>query len=209
MIKAVVFDVGGVLQLGEHSQKNVRGHFCLGVHGYIAKKLRISLDQWFDSIDTSYANSIEGKISRTKSISIISKNLQASKERLTKIILKAYKKNFKKNRKLYRIAFKLKKKGCKIGILSDQWYLSKDALMPEKDIKDFDVVVVSCDVGIRKPNPKIYKMIIKKLGLKSSEILFIDNQKWNLKPARKLGMKVLLFEGNRKCVRDLKELGLV
>ena len=208
-IKAIVFDVGGVLQLGKHSQQPVNGHYCLGVHEYMARKLKISLDQWFDSIDTPYADSIEGKVSRAKAISVIAKNVKTDKNKLIRIIHKAYRKNFKKNKKLYGVAFKLKKKGYKIGILSDQWYLSKDVLMPEKDTKGFDPVVVSCDVGVRKPDVKIYKMVMKKLRLKASEILFIDNQKWNLVPAKKLGMKVILFEGNRKCIKGLRGLGVL
>lgn len=208
-IKAVVFDVGGVLQLSKYSAKCIDGHYSLGVHEYVAKKLKISLDQWFDSIDTAYTKSIEGKISRMKTISIITKNVNTTSGKLIKIFRKAYKKNFKKNKKLYRIAFSLKKKGYKIGILSDQWYLSKDALMSKKDTKGFFPIVVSCDVGVRKPNPKIYKMVIKKLGLKASEILFVDNQKWNLIPAEKLGMQVLLFKENKKLIKDLKRMKII
>jgi len=208
-IKAVVFDVGGVLQLGKYGARGIDGHYSLGIHEYVAKKLKISLDQWFDSIDTVYAKSIEGKASRTKTISIITKNVNTSSRKLIKIFRKAYKKNFKKNHKLYQIAFGLKKKGYKIGILSDQWYLSKDALMSKKDVKGFFPVVVSCDIGVRKPNPKIYKILIKKLGLKSNEILFIDNQKWNLIPAKKLGIKVLLFDGNKKLIKGLKRMKVI
>jgi len=207
MIKAIVFDVGGVLRLNKYSLKN-RARY-ISSHGYMAKKFNKNLDNWFDSIDSVYADSIVGRVSRKKVISTIARNLEVSEERLVKMWMRSYRKVCKKNKKLYRIAFKLKKKGYKIGILSDQWYLSKDVLMPEKDTKDFDSVVVSCDVGVRKPDVKIYKMIMKKLGLKAREILFIDNQKWNLKPARKLGMKVILFEGNKKCVKSLKELKII
>ncbi len=52
-IKAVIFDIGGVLQLGSESKVK-------GVHKYIAKKLGISIDQYFDSIDATYAKAIEG-----------------------------------------------------------------------------------------------------------------------------------------------------
>ena len=73
-------------------------------------------------------------------------------------------------------------------------------------MKKFDEVVVSCDVGIRKPNPKIYKMILKKLKLKGKSCIFIDNQKWNLIPAKKLGMKTILFKDNKQADEKLKKL---
>ena len=102
--------------------------------------------------------------------------------------------------------FKLKEKGYKIAILSDQWHVSKEALMPERYTSRFDAVVVSCDVGLRKPNPKIYKLTLKKLGLKPAQTLFIDNQQWNLQPAKKLGMKTILFRNTSQAIDNTKKL---
>ena len=205
-IKAVIFDVGGVLALSKNPIIIRRqGNRTFGVHEFIARKLKISLDQWFDSIDTEYSDSIEGKISKEKVLSIISKNVKTPKRKLQKIILKAYKKNFKQNKKLYKFAFKLKKQGYKIAILSDQWYLSKQALLPEKISKKFDKIIISCDIGVRKPNLKIYKILLKKLNLPAENCLFIDNQEWNLKPAKKLGMKTILFLNNKQLFRQLSK----
>ena len=205
-IKAIIFDMNGVLELGKYSEKKLRGHRLLGVHNQIARKLKISIDQWFDAIDTTYAKSIEGTISEKKMISTISKNVKASQRKFEKIVINAHKKHFKENKHLFKQAFKLKQRGYKIAILSDQWHLSKKALIPEKYMKKFDEVVVSCDVGIRKPNPKIYKMILKKLKLKGKSCIFIDNQKWNLTPAKKLGMKTILFKDNKQADEKLKKL---
>ncbi len=205
-IKAIIFDVGGVFALGKliianNKQRN-------SVHLDIAKKLKISLDQWFDAIDTTYAKTIEGKISRAKALKIISKNVKVSTKKLEKIVLKAYRKNFKQNKRLYKFAFKLKKRGYKIAILSDQWYLSKEALIIPKLYEKFNEVVVSCDVGMRKPNPKIYRLILQKLKVPAKQALFIDNQEWNLKPAEKLGMKIILFKNNKQLFKQLEKLGV-
>ncbi len=204
MIKVVVFDIGGVLELGDY-KKPVRGHQLISVHEYISKKLKISLDTWFDAIDSTYSRAIEGTISRQKTLSTIAKNLEVSERKIEKIIIKAYRKNFRTNKKLYKIAQKIKDKGYKISILSDQWYFSKDALMPEKRTKIFSPVLVSCDLGIRKPNPKIYKLLIKKLNVKPGEILFIDNREWNTKPANKLGIKTIIFKDNKQLLKSLEK----
>ena len=72
-IKAVVFDVGGVLALGKNQEIIKRkGNRTFGVHQYIARKLNVSLDQWLDSIDSVYADAIEGKISKEKTLKTIS-----------------------------------------------------------------------------------------------------------------------------------------
>jgi len=207
-IKAIIFDVGGVLVIGAQLKKSkYDGMFHhTTVHEYIAKRLKISLDQWFDAIDTTYAKTIEGKISRAKALKIISRNVKVSVKRLEKIALKAYKKNFKQNKQLFKKAFELKKKGYKIAVLSDQWYLSKEALMPAKLYKKFDEVVVSCDVGMRKPNPKMYKLILKRLKLQAKQVLFIDNQEWNIKPAKKIGENTILFKNNEQLFKELDKL---
>tara|TARA_Y100000034_G_scaffold20729_2_gene23771 strand:- start:5065 stop:5727 length:663 start_codon:yes stop_codon:yes gene_type:complete len=207
-IKAIIFDVGGVLVLGKYALHPKREHRELGVHEHIVKKLGISLDQYFDSLDTAYAKSIEGKISKQKALKTISKNLEISKRKLERVFIKAYKENFKQNKELYNLAFKLKKQGYKIAILSDQWYLSKEALISKKYTKKFNVVVVSCDVGIRKPNSKIYKLVLRKLKFPAKNTVFIDNQEWNLNPAKKIGMNAILFKNNKQLFKELKKLGV-
>jgi len=205
-IKTIIFDVGGVLQSTNYDDVGKGGHHILGVHEYMARKFKKDLDSWFDSIDTPYAKSIDKKIPRAKAIKRISNHLKTTPKKLVKLFHKAYKKYFKKNRKLYRVAFKLKKKGYNIGVLSDQWYLSDDILTSKKNMKGFSPVIISCDVGMRKPDLPIYKLLIKKCKCKANEILFIDNRGWNLKPARKLGMKTILFKNNKQLIGELKKL---
>lgn len=207
-IKAVIFDVGGVLQLSPKTRYTRKDLHVSGVHEALSKKLKISIDQYFDAIDQYYVKSINGEISKKELLKILSENLNYPKDKLEKFYYLTYKKKYRKNKKLYSIAKKLKKKGYKISILSDQWHLSKDALIPKKDLKIFDAVVTSCDVGIRKPNLEIYKMILKKLKIKSEESLFIDNQSWNIIPAHKMGMNTILFTDNKKLKEQLKHFDI-
>ncbi len=202
-IKAIIFDIGDVLALSKHLLKKYKNRMHhLGIHESVAKKLNISLDQYFDSIDTTYASSIEGKISKKQATEKISKNLNLSKKELIKIYSRAYLQEFKQNTELLKRAFKLKKLGYAIAVLSDQWHLSKETLMPKKIYKNFNVVVVSCEVGIRKPNSKIYQLVLKKLKIQPKHALFIDNQQWNILPAKKLGMKTILFNDNKQLFKE-------
>ena len=201
-IKALVVDVGGVLALGRNSHWKKGKLIPSGVHINIAKKLKISIDQYLDSMDTTYTKSMEGKISKEKGIEILSRNFKISKQKLKTIYFEVYKHQFKQNIQLLKQLFRLKKLGYKIAILSDQWCLSKEALIPKKFYKIFDEILVSCDIGIRKPNPKIYQLVIKKLNFSPNEILFIDNQKWNIIPAKKLRMKTILFKNNKQLFSD-------
>lgn len=199
-IKAIIFDVGGVLQLKNPSFEHPH------VHSFVAKKLKIGLDQYFDSIDTTYAKSIEGKISEEKALEIMSRNLKTTPKRLKRIYLEAYKRYYSLNSKLLKFEFKIKKQGYKTAILSDQWWLSEKALFPRSFYGKFNATISSCNVGLRKPDPKIYKFVLKKLHVLPKEAVFIDNQKWNITPARKLGMRTILFKDNNQTIRELKKL---
>ncbi len=198
-IKALIFDIGGVLQLGSFSKKS-------GAHQFMIKKLGVSVDLYFDSIDTVYAESMEGEISEEKVVKTMAKNLKIKPEKLKKLFIKSYKKNFKLNKELFNYAIKKKKQGYKIAILSDQWWISKRALITKKFYKYFDPMIISTDVRMRKPDLKIYRLTLKKLKLPAKQTVFIDNRDWNIKPAKKLGMKTVLFKNNKQTIRELEKL---
>ncbi len=202
-IKAVIFDIGGVLETTKRPIQNYRGNpHNLGVHEYVAKKLNISIDQYFDSIEIAYTRSIEGKLSKKEVVKILSLYFGVPIKKVEKLYKIAYKKNFTNNKKLFRKANKLRKLGYKIAILSDQWHLSKGFMVTKKLYKKFNPVILSCEVGLRKPNPKIYKLVLRKLNLKPEQTLFIDNQKWNITPAKKIGIKTILFKDNKQLFRE-------
>lgn len=209
-VRAVIFDIGGVLTQPKSRLdiKTKQNQHYMGVHQKIAKKLNIPLDQWFDAIDSVYSDSYVGKFSEKKTVSIISRNVGVSSQKIKKIVIDSYKENFNQNKQLYNFAFQLKKRGYKIAIISDQWCLSKDAVVNSSYMKKFDYVAISCDLKIRKPQLKIYQLTLKKLSLKPEQTVFIDNQTWNLTPAKKLGMKTILFKNNKQTFKELKRLGI-
>jgi putative hydrolase of the HAD superfamily len=72
----------------------------------------------------------------------------------------------------------------------------------------FDGCVFSCNVGMAKPEKSIYLCTLKKFGLNPKECIFIDNQPENLPPARELGMKAVRFESASKLNHQLTRLGI-
>jgi epoxide hydrolase-like predicted phosphatase len=206
-VKVIVFDIGGVLLLGDKKIKY--GHQNIKVHEYLSKKLNLSLKSWFKKIEKPYEKSITGEWTKKKVLLEMSKSLNTNPEKLNNLFIKAHKKNFKKNKKLFRKAKKLSKNYI-LGILSDQTYFSKEALIKKRDLTDFNPIILSCEVKTRKPNLKIYKLFKQQLNkskkIKYSEILFIDNRNYNLKPAKKLGMKTILFEDNKQTFKELNKM---
>ncbi len=208
-IKAVIFDVGGVLALGKYSlPKFKRKPLGKSFHEYMVRKLQVDMDFWFDSFATIHNEANEGKYTKHQAIAKIAKNLNVNPIKLESYFKKSYKACFVENKKLMRYALQLKKKGYRIAILSDQWPVAAELFIPKRYYQIFDPVIVSCDVNMRKPHPEIYKYTLKKLKLKPAETVFIDNRDYNLVPAQRLKMKTVLFEDTKQAIADLAKLGV-
>lgn len=67
----------------------------------------------------------------------------------------------------------------------------------------FDVVVVSCEVGCAKPDPRIYEICLSRLGVAANRALFVDDRTMNIEAAARLGIQTLHFTGDGS-VRDLR-----
>jgi len=99
------------------------------------------------------------------------------------------------NKDLIKIIKKLKEK-YKIALLTNnnEEYCEEYLFKPKLD-KLFDIMVISYLVGYRKPDPKIYQILIKRLKLKPEEILFVDDDPTKLTSAESLGIKTLVYKG--------------
>jgi putative hydrolase of the HAD superfamily len=80
--------------------------------------------------------------------------------------------------------------GLQTAALTNNWADEPRASQPN-DIHEsalFDVVVESAVVGLRKPDPRIYALVLERLGVVAPEAVFLDDLGVNLKPAREMGM---------------------
>ena len=66
-----------------------------------------------------------------------------------------------------------------------------------------DVVVASSEVGLRKPDPRIYEMACSMLGVTPHECVFLDDLGVNLKPAAAMGMATIKVLDVRQAIDDL------
>jgi putative hydrolase of the HAD superfamily len=70
----------------------------------------------------------------------------------------------------------------------------------------FDAVVISDRVGLRKPDPRIFRLTAEKLGLPPGDCLFVDDTEHNLPGARDLGMGTVFFTGAPVEVEKIEAL---
>lgn len=69
--------------------------------------------------------------------------------------------------------------------------------------KYFDWEVYSFDVGVNKPDPKIYQEALMKTKELSSKCLYIDDKDIFIEPAKKLGMHTILFKNYEVLLKDM------
>ncbi len=68
-----------------------------------------------------------------------------------------------------------------------------------------DVVVISSDVGVRKPSRRIYAIACERLGVASASCVMVDDIEHNLDGASRLGIAGVLHRSAGQTVRDLDE----
>ena len=67
----------------------------------------------------------------------------------------------------------------------------------------FEKIYCSANLNMAKPNPEIFRYVIKDSNLDVNEILFIDNQIKNVNAAKSLGIKSILFVNLEQLKKDL------
>jgi epoxide hydrolase-like predicted phosphatase len=94
--------------------------------------------------------------------------------------------------------------GIRTGLISNSWGTSRydRALLAEL----FDGVVISGEVGMRKPTPAIYEHGARSIGLAPAQCVFVDDLTFNLGPARELGMATVHHVETRQTIGELERL---
>jgi putative hydrolase of the HAD superfamily len=60
----------------------------------------------------------------------------------------------------------------------------------------FEKIFLSCELGVEKPNPEIFKKVVEGIGCRPDDILFFDDSEVNCEAARKYGLQAVLAPAN-------------
>ncbi len=95
----------------------------------------------------------------------------------------------------------------KTGLLSNAWPDLRHAMQDVWHIVDaFDEIVISAEVGLTKPDPAIYQLMLQKLAIEPSQALFIDDFIENIEAADRLGMETIHFTSATETQARLEQL---
>ncbi len=68
----------------------------------------------------------------------------------------------------------------------------------------FDHVIESAKIGLRKPDPQIYRMMVDALGVDPKSCVYLDDLGVNLKPAREIGMTTIKVVSAAQALAELE-----
>ncbi|MEX0616333.1 MAG: HAD family phosphatase [Candidatus Woykebacteria bacterium] len=200
MIRAIIFDAGGVLFNSEQSLFKSPCEYISQITG-----------ESFDKVYTAYRQAI-----------VICESKSVSKEELWNTIMEKLDrsipfsgqdpiaqgfKEFQPDQEVVDHIRNLRPK-YKTALVSNANAVEFSTPQAQALYKSFDVVVLSYQVGVRKPHEKIYDVAFEKLSVEPKEAVFVDNEADNVEEATKLGMVGILFKDAKQLEKDLENVGV-
>lgn len=95
----------------------------------------------------------------------------------------------------------------KLSILSNiasNWIT--DELLNDDEQALFDDILPSHEVGMTKPDPRIFKLACDRLGVQPSEAILVDDIETYCLAAERLGMKTIVYKDSEQCKKELEKL---
>lgn len=92
------------------------------------------------------------------------------------------------------------------GLISNAWSGLRAYLLKQKIEDAFDEMIISAEVGMMKPDPRIYHLALEKLGVAPAESVFVDDFPENIAAAREVGMQTIHFTDPDQDLKALKHL---
>jgi putative hydrolase of the HAD superfamily len=194
-VRAVLVDFGGVIM--RSVDKSPRSH--------LAKRLGMTsrdLEKIVFESESSIRASL-GEIPEEGHWQAIAKALSVSRQQGAKIIAEFFSGD-RTDGVLLDFLRRLRPER-KVGLLSNAWSGLR-AVITSLNFEDvFDEMIISAEVGLMKPDPRIYHLALEKLGVRPEEAVFLDDMLINVQAARSIGMSAIQFTQPEKTLEELTQ----
>lgn len=203
MIKAILFDLGGVIY--KHP-KNVIPHVLASVY-------KIPLKKAIDEYAKYRLNYFTGRLATNNLIANLNRDFHVNKPiaEIKELWLKYYKKLAIPDRNMLRLLRKLRK-NYRVILFTNTTQMN-DLFNNKSGIYNyFDDLFLTFKMGVGKPEVASFNYVLRRIKFKPEECLFIDDKEDNINAASKLSFQTILFnilkENAGILEQKLKELGV-
>ena len=195
-IKAVIFDLAGVVLF------TIRGTF----NSLLAERLEVPLEG-VERVMSDQTNGLwdMGEISDDAFYHHMLTELDQPLEKKA-IIQKFVVDDFYVDQEMLALVRELRR-SCTTALLSNFPAHVHDFMKSSWHMDGaFDHIIVSADVKLIKPDPRIYQLTLERVGCRAQEAVFIDDRKINVDAAQALGIKGILFESKARTIEALNRI---
>lgn len=197
MIKAILFDLGGVCLsgcFGKENRKKVANNFSIP----------------FDKMEVIYKKFELDINTGKKEFNDFLNELKTLNPKLKPSDIKEYVYSLNyANEKMIELIKKLKEKYI-LATLNNESKEFDDFRKRRFNLERyFHYFFPSCNVGFIKPDKRIFEFALEKLQLSPPDILFVDNNETNVEAAKRLGMNSLLFKDVKSFKKELLKIGVL
>lgn len=184
MVEALIFDYGGVVSDGGRDFEPAMR---------LASNLAIDQSSAVQLISEPWDQLSKGFINVNDFWSKIENSLGYEIQDSLKDIWNTFDNCMYPRKQMQATLMSLKNSGYVLGLLSDTVPPTAQSIRLGGGYDPFEFTILSCEVGLRKPDEKIYNIALSQIAnINPSNVVYIDDNARNLVPARKLGMQTLL-----------------
>ena len=108
------------------------------------------------------------------------------------------------NSRMIEMVKRLKAMGYRIALLSNVQKHQAKIVRDTGLYLYFDPIVLSCEIGVEKPNIDAYQILLQRLHAVPKECIMIDDSPENIQSAQRLGMGTILFQSTDSFFAELK-----
>jgi epoxide hydrolase-like predicted phosphatase len=196
-IKAIIFDMGGVVTIDIMPFINKEVERVLRMK---PDKFLPVMDKYVDDLQKDYTDELSYWRRVCKELNII-----VPDKKLIHLYSSPQEKHAKLKPEMVALIKHLKTK-YKVGLITNTINNHYNFTIQQGWYDMFDVAIISNIVKLRKPEPEIYELALKKLFVKPKEVVFIDDIKEFLVPAKKMGIHTIHFTSYDALIQELKKL---
>ncbi len=200
MIKAIVFDFGGVIHLNDEG--NILEH--------IARFVGVPIDEFRRAYhERNHLTNVQNMPWEDVAIEVVrvfDKN-PATEKHVREMVRRHDAKRYI-NTDLLTLFPVLRRSGLKVAILSNATTELRKRLEENGISQLVDEIIISSEIGFQKPHKEAFDAVFKKLGVRPGEVIFVDDTSKSLEKAVEIGYLPILFTDNDHLKADLRKAGI-
>jgi HAD superfamily hydrolase (TIGR01509 family) len=196
-IQAVVFDIGGVLEITPD----------LGVTGMWESRLGLAPGELNQRMHDVWRGGSIGTVSEREVHQAVSEILGLDERQLAEFMADLWREYLgTANAGLIQYARRLRPP-TRTGILSNSFVGAREREQAAYGFEDLvDEIIYSHECGMSKPDPGIYALACERLGVEPAQMVFLDDSEPCVQGARRAGIHAILYQDNSQAVSDIEDL---